>query len=67
MDVLIGTVLLILVLSFFTPFNYKAPHGTKAMGALASAACVSFFSRSLSHLILWWCIRMGLSTSCRRL
>lgn len=58
MDVLIGTVLLILVLSFFTLFNYKAPHGTKAMGALASAACASFlveaFHASFFGGVLGW-------------
>ncbi|VHC72069.1 regulatory protein [Streptococcus pyogenes] len=42
MDIIIGTSLLILVLAIFSLFNYKAPHGTKAMGALASAACASF-------------------------
>jgi len=42
MDIIIGTGLLILVLAIFSLFNYKAPHGAKAMGALASAACASF-------------------------
>lgn len=42
MDIIIGTSLLILVLAIFSLFNYKAPHGAKAMGALASAACASF-------------------------
>ncbi|EHI68900.1 PTS sugar transporter subunit IIC [Streptococcus ictaluri] len=42
MDIIIGTSLLILVLAIFTLFNYKAPYGAKAMGALASAACASF-------------------------
>lgn len=42
MDIILGTILLILVLSLFTLFNYKAPHGAKAMGALAGAACASF-------------------------
>ncbi|HEP2276157.1 TPA: PTS fructose transporter subunit IIC [Streptococcus pyogenes] len=42
MDIIIGTSLLILVLAIFSLFNYKAPHGSKAMGALASAACASF-------------------------
>ncbi|MBA2795654.1 PTS fructose transporter subunit IIC [Streptococcus porcinus] len=42
MDIIIGTGLLILVLAIFTLFNYKAPYGAKAMGALASAACASF-------------------------
>lgn len=43
MDILLGTGLLVLVLAIFSLFNYKAPHGAKAMGALASAACASFF------------------------
>ncbi|GFG46742.1 UNVERIFIED_CONTAM: PTS fructose transporter subunit IIC [Streptococcus canis] len=42
MDIIIGTGLLILVLAIFSLFNYKAPRGAKAMGALASAACASF-------------------------
>ncbi|HER1376451.1 TPA: PTS fructose transporter subunit IIC [Streptococcus pyogenes] len=42
MDIIIGTSLLILVLAIFSLFNYKVPHGAKAMGALASAACASF-------------------------
>lgn len=42
MDIIIGTSLLVLVLAIFSLFNYKAPHGAKAMGALASAACTSF-------------------------
>lgn len=42
MQILIGTVLLLLVLGLFTLFSYKAPNGMKAMGALANAACASF-------------------------
>ncbi|VGV82654.1 regulatory protein [Streptococcus pyogenes] len=42
MDIIIGISLLIIVLAIFSLFNYKAPHGAKAMGALASAACASF-------------------------
>lgn len=41
-QILMGTALLLLVLALFTLFSYKAPHGMKAMGALASAACASF-------------------------
>lgn len=40
--ILMGTGLLLLVLSCFTLFSYKAPHGMKAMGALANAACATF-------------------------
>lgn len=42
MQVLIGAGLLLMVLGLFTLFSYKAPHGMKAMGALAGAACASF-------------------------
>lgn len=42
MQILIGTILLLLVLGLFTLFSYKAPNGMKAMGALANAACASF-------------------------
>ena len=42
MQVLIGAGLLLIVLGLFTLFSYKAPHGMKAMGALAGAACASF-------------------------
>ncbi|AEB30809.1 membrane protein PfoR [Carnobacterium sp. 17-4] len=49
MDILIGTVLLLAVLSFFTIFNYKAPHGSKAMGALANAACASFLVEAFHY------------------
>lgn len=41
-QILIGTALLLVVLALFTLFSYKAPHGMKAMGALANAACASF-------------------------
>lgn len=41
-DILMGTGLLLVVLALFTLFSYKAPHGMKAMGALANAACASF-------------------------
>ncbi|MBO1512478.1 PTS sugar transporter subunit IIC [Metabacillus bambusae] len=42
MEILKGTVLLLLVLAFFTLFSYKAPKGMKAMGALANAAVAAF-------------------------
>ncbi len=42
MQILTGTLLLLLVLGGFTLFSYKAPHGMKAMGGLANAACASF-------------------------
>ncbi|MGL5796928.1 MAG: PTS sugar transporter subunit IIC [Cetobacterium sp.] len=42
MELLKGSVLLFLVLAFFTGFSLKAPKGMKAMGALAGAATASF-------------------------
>lgn len=42
MEILIGTISLLVVLALFTLFSYKAPYGMKAMGALANAACASF-------------------------
>lgn len=42
MQIITSTALLLVVLALFTLFSYKAPHGMKAMGALASAACASF-------------------------
>ncbi|WP_298042197.1 PTS sugar transporter subunit IIC [uncultured Clostridium sp.] len=42
MNIIFGTILLLIVLGLFTLFSYKAPNGMKAMGALANAACASF-------------------------
>ena len=42
MDLLIGTLFLVLVLVIFTLFTYRAPSGMRAMGALANAAIASF-------------------------
>lgn len=42
MEIIKGILLLLLVLSFFTVFSYKAPKGMEAMGALASAAIATF-------------------------
>ncbi|MDN6162543.1 MAG: PTS sugar transporter subunit IIC [Atopostipes sp.] len=52
MDVILGTLLLFAVLAFFTIFNYKAPQGSKAMGALASAACASFLVEAFHSAFL---------------
>ncbi|MGL6107907.1 PTS sugar transporter subunit IIC [Romboutsia sp.] len=41
-EILTSSALLLGVLALFSLFSYKAPHGMKAMGALASAACASF-------------------------
>ena len=42
MDILIGTIFLVIVLALFTLFTYKAPSGMKAMSALANAAIATF-------------------------
>lgn len=42
MEILKGTVLLLIVLAGFSLFSLKAPKGMKAMGALAGAATASF-------------------------
>src|SRR5699024_11047118 len=42
MDILIGTLFLIIVLVLFTLFTYRAPNGMRAMGALANAAIATF-------------------------
>ncbi|MGO2788885.1 MAG: PTS sugar transporter subunit IIC, partial [Staphylococcus saprophyticus] len=42
MDILIGTLFLIVVLALFTLFTYRAPMGMRAMGALANAAIATF-------------------------
>lgn len=48
-NILIGTGLLLVVLALFTLFSYKAPHGMKAMGALANAACASFLVEAFHY------------------
>ena len=42
MQILIGTILLLLVLGLFTLFSYKAPNGMKAMGVLSNTAYAVF-------------------------
>ena len=49
MDIIFGTVLLLVVLGLFTLFSYKAPNGMKAMGALANAACASFLVEAFHY------------------
>ena len=51
--------LLLVVLALFTLFSYKAPHGMKAMGALANAACASFLVEAF-HASLFG-TQMGIS------
>ncbi|MGM9987557.1 MAG: PTS sugar transporter subunit IIC [Bacillaceae bacterium] len=49
--ILKGTFLLCMVLALFTWFTYRAPKGSKAMGALAGAACVSFLVYSFHYYV----------------
>ena len=58
-QILTGTALLLVVLALFTLFSYKAPHGMKAMGALANAACASFLVEAF-HASLFG-TQMGIS------
>ena len=51
MDLLIGTLFLILVLVIFTLFTYKAPSGMRAMGALANAAIASFLVEAFNKYV----------------
>ena len=51
MDLLIGTLFLILVLVVFTLFTYKAPSGMRAMGALANAAIASFLVEAFNKYV----------------
>ncbi|MEW4283772.1 PTS sugar transporter subunit IIC [Priestia koreensis] len=51
MDILKGTVLLLVVLCLFSLFSYKAPHGMKAMGALANAAVAAFLVEAFQHYV----------------
>lgn len=51
MEIIKGTVLLLVVLAFFTLFSYKAPRGMKAMGALASAAIATFLVEAFQRFV----------------
>ena len=51
MDLLIGTLFLILVLIIFTLFTYKAPNGMRAMGALANAAIATFLVEAFNKYV----------------
>ncbi|KKO54188.1 PTS sugar transporter subunit IIC [Paenibacillus sp. DMB20] len=51
MDILVGTLLLLLVLSLFSLFSFKAPNGMKAMGALANAAVASFLVEAFQSYV----------------
>ena len=59
MDIIIGTALLLVVLGLFTLFSYKAPHGMKAMGALANAACASFLVEAFHFAFFGEVLKIG--------
>lgn len=51
MDIFVGTLLLLLVLSLFSLFSFKAPYGMKAMGALANAAVATFLVEAFQSYV----------------
>lgn len=51
MDLVKGTVLLLVVLGLFSLFSYKAPKGMKAMGALANAAVAAFLVEAFQRFV----------------
>lgn len=59
MDIIFGTVLLLIVLALFTLFSYKAPNGMKAMGALANAACSSFLVEAFHDAFFGGVLNIG--------
>ncbi|WP_370831035.1 PTS sugar transporter subunit IIC [Clostridium sp.] len=59
MDIIFGTVLLLIVLGLFTLFSYKAPNGMKAMGALANAACASFLVEAFHDAFFGGVLNIG--------
>ncbi|MFC3419407.1 PTS sugar transporter subunit IIC [Salinicoccus hispanicus] len=52
MEQIVGIGLLVLLLTFFTVFTYYAPHGDKAMGALAAAAIATFLVEALQSFVI---------------
>lgn len=52
MEILIGTIALLVILALFSLFTFKAPHGSKAMSALADAAVASFLIEALLGAVL---------------
>ena len=51
MEILKGTVLLLIVLAGFSLFSLKAPKGMKAMGAFAGAATASFLVEAFQYYV----------------
>ncbi|MCG1010495.1 PTS sugar transporter subunit IIC [Salinicoccus sp. ID82-1] len=52
MEQIVGIGLLVLLLAFFTVFTYYAPHGDKAMRALAAAAIATFLVEALQSFVI---------------
>lgn len=59
MNIIFGTILLLIVLGLFTLFSYKAPNGMKAMGALANAACASFLVEAFHDAFFGGVLNIG--------
>ncbi len=53
MVIIQGIALLLLILSLFTLFSYKAPFGMKAMGALAGSCHRQFPRRGVQCIRDW--------------
>lgn len=51
MQIIQGTALLVVVLSLFSLFCFKAPYGMKAMGALANAAVATFLVEAFHRYV----------------
>ena len=51
MEIIKGTLLLLIVLGLFSLFSYKAPKGMKAMGALANAAVAAFLVEAFQRFV----------------
>lgn len=59
MNIIFGTILLLIVLGLFTLFSYKAPNGMKAMGALTNAACASFLVEAFHDAFFGGVLNIG--------
>lgn len=59
MNIIFGSILLLIVLGLFTLFSYKAPNGMKAMGALANAACASFLVEAFHDAFFGGVLNIG--------
>lgn len=52
MEVIVGTLALLVILALFSLFTFKAPFGSKAMSALADAAVASFLVEALLGAVM---------------